>query len=303
MKFERIVLLISFSMHCILTGCVELDDTRNLYPVDDPDAPATGLSIKKINTGIDNFYSLGGINHTGQGFAVFKGVAYRLYNSGLCQTYDIKDLSAPVRISSFPLGSNRPDNHSNCAQFGIDAQGDPLLYVSGLSGRCFVERICPDGSELVQTLTLPALEVFNISSTMNIICGGDGCLWAFGSALSGQALTFAKLRRPDATEGDISLTGEDILDYWTEEGYNYAESVWQGGMVYDGLLYFVFGTNESKRHLAIYDTATHEKIADIDLHNVIPEEPEDCDLVDGKILLTINGGTGYYIITHQKNNE
>ena len=42
---------------------------------------------------------------------------------------------------------------------------------------------------------------------------------------------------------------------------------------------------------------------DIDLHNVIPEEPEDCDLVDGKILLTINGGTGYYIITHQKNNE
>lgn len=299
--FSRMVLLLApFATCCILSGCARLDEIPSLSLTDDEEIPVKVLSIRKSGEGIGNSCDLNGIAQTGQGFAVYNGIAYRLYNTGLCQTYDIKDIDAPVKIATFPLGSSRQSNHSNCAQFGADAKGDPLLYISGLSGKCFIERICPDGSDLVQTLTLPALEIYNISTTMNIICGDDGYLWAFGNALSGDALTFAKLRRPDVSEGDISLTGNDVLDYWTEEGYVYFESVWQGGMVYDGLLYFVFGTVDSRRHMTIYDTQTHQKVYDIALDELIREEPEDCEFVDGKILLAINGSTGYYIFDVEK---
>lgn len=294
MSFNITRHLVALGICGAFLGCTRLDDPQGT--IDEDLSPISILSIKKVSDGIDNSYN----GQAGQGFAIHGQVAYRFYNTGICQTYDIKDIEAPIKLSSFPLRSFRANNHSNCAQFASNSEGTPLLYVSGLSGKCYVERMRPDGSELIQTLTLPSMEAYNISTTMNIICGDDGYLWAFGSALTNNALSFVKLRRPDVAEGDIPFTAEDILDYWTEENYIYSSSVWQGGMVYDGLLYFVFGTQGSNRHIAVYDTATRQKIHDIDLNKDVSEEPEDCDLVDGIIILTINGGNGYYVINLEK---
>lgn len=286
-----------FLICCNLAGCKGLDNpTHDYIPIKDETSPLAGAFIKKINDGIDNSFILDGKHRNGQGFAVYRKTAYRLYDSGVCQAYDFSDIEAPAKISSFLLGSSKFKNHSNCAQFGPESDGAPLLYISGLSGKCFVERMSPEGSELAQTLTLLPMEAYNISKTMNIICGDDGFLWAFGNALSGNTLGFAKLRRPDLSEGDIIFSSEDILDSWTEEGYVYSESVCQGGMVYKGLLYFLFGSVHSHSHIAIYNTETHQKVTDIDLDSFVREEPEDCEMVDGKLILTILGGKGYYIL-------
>lgn len=258
--------------------------------------PPTALSIKKIGNGIDNSCRFDNRNLSAQGFAIWQKVGYRLYDTGLCQTYDMTNLDSLSRIATFELGSHMNSNHSNCAQFGQDEEGAPLLYVSGLRSKCFVERITLEGSTLVQIITLLPLEVFNVSKSMNIICGDDGYLWAFGSSLSPNGLTFAKFRRPDISEGDINLSGLDLIDSWTEEDYVYSESVWQGGKVYDGHLYFVFGTTGSNRHIAIYDTTTHEKVSDIDLNSIIPNELEDCEILPEGIFVVTNGGRYSYLI-------
>lgn len=258
--------------------------------------PQTALSVKKIGNGVDNSCQFNNRNYSGQGFAIWENVGYRLYDTGLCQTYDMSNLDSLSRIATFELGSRMARNHSNCAQFGQDEDGAPLLYVSGLRSKCFVERIIPEGSTLVQIITLLPLEVYNVSSVMNIICGDDGYLWAFGSSLSPNGLTFAKFRKPDISEGDIYLSGLDLIDCWTEEGYVYSKSVWQGGKVYDGRLYFVFGTGISNRHIVIYDTTTHQKVSDIDLNSIIPHELEDCEILPEGLFVVTNGGRYSYLI-------
>ena len=265
--------------------------------------PPTALSVKKIGNGIDNSCQFNNLNYSGQGFAIWQNVGYRLYDSGLCQTYDMSNLDSLSRIATFELGSRMNSNHSNCAQFGHDEEGAPLLYVSGLRSKCFVERITPEGSTLVQIITLLPLEVFNVSRVMNIICGDDGYLWAFGSSLSPNGLTFAKFRRPDISEGDIYLSGLDLIDSWTEEGYVYSKSVWQGGKVYDGRLYFVFGTRTSDRHIVIYDTTTHDKVSDIDLNSIIPHELEDCEILPEGIFVVTNGGSHSYLIKPEQDSS
>lgn len=264
--------------------------------------PPVSFTVTTIENGIENSCLFDNRSYSAQGFAIWQNVGYRLYDTGLCQTYDMSDPDSLSRIATFELGSRMPRNHSNCAQFGQDEDGAPLLYVSGLRSKCFVERITPEGSTLVQIITLLPLEVFNVSSVMNIICGDDGFLWAFGSSLSPNGLTFAKFRKPDISEGDVYLSGLDLIDCWTEDGYVYSKSVWQGGKVYDGRLYFVFGTGTSNRHIVIYDTTTHEKVADIDLNSFIRHELEDCEILPEGIFVVTNGGRNSYLIKPEQDS-
>lgn len=247
--------------------------------------------IYSLGNGVENNYQ----GYTGQGVAVRDKVMYRLYNHGLCQTYDVSDLANPSKIASFELGSHQASNHSNCAQFYADENGDALLYVSGLKGgKTYVERVTPSGSTLIQTITLSKTAVLNQTVALNAVCGDDGNLWYFGSG--GNKLLFAKARRPLISEGDVILGENDILDYWIEDGFVYDDDVWQGGKVYGNLLFFLFGATGSKAHLAVYDTRAHERILDIDLSDVIHKEPEDCELIPEGILIVTNGGSNYYLV-------
>ena len=211
-----------------LSGCKRIGyDIQEFFPPisDDATPPPIVISVKKIAQGIDTSCQFDSRKYSAQGFAECMGIGYRLFDSGICQTYDLSDIESPRKIATFSLASRGSKNHSNCAQFDLDVNGNPILYVSGLYGKCYVERITPEESALEQVITLPALEVYNISQSMNIISGDDGFLWAFGYALSDNALTFAKLRKPDLSEGDVALNGFDVIDFWTEENYVYSQSV------------------------------------------------------------------------------
>ena len=240
-----------------------------------------------------------GVNRTCQGVAIKDGVMYRLYNTGVCQTFDISELDCPQPLNMFELGSFLSTNHCNCTQFSPESfstRDSALLYVAGLHGKCFVERITRESSKLVQTITLDTISMFNNQVRFNMLCGDDSHIWLFGEDRDNQTLYFAKARRPSIDEGDVTLSSNDIMDYWSESNYVYQESVWQGGKVYDGKLYYVFGTKSSDRHISVYDTKTHTKLQNIDLNPFVAEEPEDIEIVDNLIILTVYGGFGYYLI-------
>ena len=253
-------------------------------------------SIEKTADKLENYCTFEGVTYVAQGTAICGNILYRLYDTGLCQTYSIEDISNPRKLATFELGSRKDLNHCNCAQIMLPDNGDTLLYVGGLRGKCFVERISTDHSELVQTITLPQLGIFHNTQNMNMICGDDGFLWLFGEARATQTLFFAKARLPLISEGDVVLSQADIIDYWHESGYVYNESVWQGGMVYEGNLFYVFGRGESNRHIAVYNTYNHTKVEDINLNGIVTEEPEDCDMHGGYIVLSVYGGKGYYLL-------
>lgn len=252
-------------------------------------------SIEKKARSLDNYCLYHGQKRVGQAVAIHDKTLYRLYNTGVCQTYDIEDASNPVLISTFELGSYGSANHCNCAQF-VEEDGELYLYVAGLKGMCYVEKLTLNSATLIQTISLDRLSIMRESQRLNIIAGDDGYLWMFGSDEEGRELLFAKATRPSLEEEFVSISESDIVDYWRESDYVYKESVWQGGMVYDGYLFFLFGSPSSDSHLAIYDTSTHAKVNDFSLNDVIDEEPEDCDFYDGYILLAINDGMGYYLI-------
>ena len=230
--------------------------------------------------------------------AINDHVMYRLYDTGICQTFDISDIDNPIPISHFELGSYMQSNHCNCAQFLQKSSSEEFLYlyVTGLQGKCFVEKIDSFSSTLVQTITLDKLKVFNNQQRYNIICGDDSFLWLFGEDETDHLLYFAKIKRPNINLENYTLKQSDILDYWFYSDYIYCESVWQGGKVYNGKLYFVFGTPSSNRRIVVYDMITHSQVDSIELNEYITEELEDCEILDGKIILSINGGCGYYVL-------
>jgi hypothetical protein len=255
------------------------------------DNPFEVQQIFKIGEGIEN--KCQGLS--AQGVIVKDHVMYRLYDSGLCQTFDLSDITKPVKIASFELGSHKYSNHANCAQGFVDENGDLLIYVSGIyGGKTYVERITTTGSNLIQTITLPEMDFLDRTTALNAVCSDDGDLWFFGSG--GTNLLFARARKPFIGEGDVTLISDDIFDFWAEDGYVYDDDVWQGGKVYNGLLFMLFGSRNSKRHLAIYDTRSHVRITDIDFSDTILEEPEDCEIISEGILIVTNGGNHFYLI-------
>lgn len=253
-------------------------------------------SIDKTAENLENYCAFDGKYYSAQGVSVIGNTLFRLYDTGLCKVYDISDLSQPRILSTFQLGSRNPNNHCNCSQIRLTSTGDTLLYVAGLSGKCFVERLSISSSTLVQTITLPPMSLLDNSQSMNMICGDDGFLWLFGESRSTRKLFFARVRLPELSEGDVVLKPDDILDCWSESNYVYTDSVWQGGMVYNGNLYYVFGRGESNRHIAIYNVYNHKKVNDIILNGIVTEEPEDCEMIGEYILLSIYDGTGLYLL-------
>lgn len=251
------------------------------------------LVVKKTGLKMVNSLLYNDSAKSGQGVAIDGRIMYRLYDSGLCQSFDISDVDNPKSQSVFKLGSYQTSNHGNSAQFFIEG-GDHLLFVAGLNNHCYVELIENGSSELIQTISV---SLNNYTSDFNIICGDDGALWAFGGMIPNGLLSVFKFRRPLLTEGDVTLSEKDLLDEWIiDSNYSYYDHVWQGGKVYDGKLYFVFGSSSKGKRVVIYDIVSYERIKEIVLDDIVKEEPEDCEYYDGKLLVVVNGGAGYYII-------
>jgi hypothetical protein len=294
------LLLLFFVSTSSFYGC-----NADLYLPTDPDVEAYYQdpmiirvgSIKKVNSKvISNGFYLDAIHRRAQGMAISDSVLYRFYTTGMCKTFDIRDLERPAEIATFKLGSYNDSNHANSAQFYTDNEGRKLLYLSGMGGKCYVESITPTSSSLVQTITLDKINYLQNSVRVNMICGDDGYMWLFGIDNKGDMLVFARANRPDITLKEAKITQSDILDYWYRTDYKYLESISQGGKFYGGNLFFVFGSQTTDRHLDVYNVCTHEMVYSVDLNEAVTEEPEDCDILGNKIILSVDSGKGYYIL-------
>lgn len=284
--------------------CCDKEDTIDEFvPVEygpHGDPPVIKVSgVRKMGSSILNGFMYEDSYRIAQGMAISDGVMYRFFTTGMCKTYDVSDLDNPTEIATFKLASYSESNHANSGQFYTESDGEKYVYVSGLDGKCFVEKITPTSSELIQTITLDEIEFLKWSKRVNMICGDDGYLWIFGIDKLGDSLVFARAKRPDPKNGDVAITKMDIQDFWYEEDYRYSESISQGGKIYEGNLFFLFGTQNSDRHLDVYNVFTHEKVYSYDLNDVISEEPEDCELIDGAIIVSVAGGRGFYLLDLQ----
>ena len=229
-----------------------------------------------------------------QGCAIKDNFLYRFYDRGYCKVFQIHDDYNLSYVKEFKLGSYSIENHGNCAQFNV-VGNDTLLYIAGTKRKCYVELIEENKSTLLQTITL-SLDLF--ISDFNIISGDDESLWAFGGANPFGELVVLKLRRPLLNEGDVILSQNDVLDVWiVDKNYSYQDRVWQGGKVYKGKLFFVFGSAVTGKKIVVYDIKRREIVFSIPLDDVVEEEPEDCEIINSDILLlVVYGGNHYYLI-------
>ena len=247
-----------------------------------------------------------GATLSSQGCDIYNNYLVRLYDKGYCQIFDVSNNYNMFELAKFPLGSysETVKNHCNSASFAPskrEGEEFPLLYVSTLlKNICRVEQLTLNGSVTVQSISFSS---YFDKHTLNVIAGDDGYLWAIGIGRTGDASTpvdslrFCKFNMPNPNDGDIILSEHDIIDQWIEDGYNYEESVSQGCCVNDGKIYFVFGTESSNRQIKVYDTTSHELTNQINLNNVIIEEPEDCTIYEGALWVAINNGLGVYRLT------
>lgn len=236
-----------------------------------------------------------GSTYYGQGADVYGDLAFRLHNQGICEVFNIADYNAITKISQFELGSKGTANHANCCAFGkeLSETGFPYLYVAGgYYGRCYVEKVSENGAELVQTITISDIEG-------NITIGNDGKLWLFYGENLGTTMHFYKFNLPDVEEGDVTLSLSDAIDSWVDtDCANFLAYYYQGGKIYNGKIYILFGTSgiENKRYLVVWDTDTHQRTTVVPLTATITKEPEDCAIREGKMLIFTNGGSGVNVV-------
>ncbi len=200
-----------------------------------------------------------------QGMCIHKDTAFLFNNTGYCRLYDLKRKEV---IAEFRLDVFHKENHSNCANFGVEFPAGnkqfPALYLSECYGkrRCFVESITPKGAKLIQTIRLAV---------------GDKTAWPYDRITDDDtktdyartfdwfvdkenrflyAITFAgafaaetqkrgvdrtyaivKLPLPRLADGDVTFTQRDILSQFTIT-FN---ELSQGGVIGDGKLYLPVG--------------------------------------------------------------
>ena len=157
------------------------------------------LRITRYDSAIPMSVYADGMIMQAQGCAIYRDYLYRFYDGGFCKVFNIKE-SGLVFQNEFKLGCYHYGNHANCAQ--ID-NNSGLLYVSDfLQRRCYVEKLSVGkaNSELVQEIEIAESEKLG-NCHLNIICGDDGYLWAFGGPENGSGkLHFFKFNLPDIEE-------------------------------------------------------------------------------------------------------
>lgn len=264
--------------------------TNNSYIVNQGDT----IRVRRlVESHMDYNYIYNNVYLTAQGASIYNNHLYRFYDYGLCKVFRMDRIYTSY-VSKYKLKSFHEGNHVNCAQ--ID-KSTGLLYESEFYERkCNVERISETGSEFVQTIKIENQESIP-GSYLNIVKGDDGYLWAFGCMDSGAGpLYFYKFNLPSTDIAEVSLSEKDLVDKWTD----FNDICMQGGIVRKGYLFFLSGSSNAFKKLLIYDTKNKSLFRSIDLTDIIPEEPEDCDFIEDeyeeKLIVTVYGSNAYYVL-------
>ena len=250
-----------------------------------------------------------------QGMGLSGRWLFCLEDGGNVNVYDVRKLN-PVPVVSFPLGSSRPDNHANNAEFGVErARGGsfPLMYVtngkvgSEIEWTCYVESIRRRGrafsSEVVQTITLDISgwaakgydPIFGAPSWL--IDRERKALWVFSAHKrttpqvtkepSENRYIATRFRIPALSEGsEVRLTADDVLQQVV-----FPFNAWftQAGCMRDGRIYYCFGVGKPGREslVRIYDTDSGT-VTGFSLQDSIPLEMEDLVLEGDCLYVNIN---------------
>ena len=214
-----------------------------------------------------------------QGCAIYDGYLYQFRHSGMVDCYELKDDSL-VFINKIALNSLGSNNHCNSVQFDRNKSNSNygIIYVSAsvINNRaCYVERICTTHSELIQTIKIGTSTIIPSTMGFNFQVGDDGYLWLVGYFDS--TLRFVKIRKPDISIPNVTLSDEDIIDYWERKDYNYENEALQGMKIYEGHLYLVYGGSYNRRGIWVYNTETHHLERNIDMTGSLFEEFEDIE--------------------------
>lgn len=186
--------------------------------------------------------------------------------------------------------------HGNALQFApIKQSGQylPYLYVAAID-KDNQDRWKTFVLNIDQNHTVTKVQTIYSAITSQMLIGDDGHIW--GSGRAEETVTrrqFAKYRRVDVSEGDVTLTSDDIIESWeTEKWYNNTTQTAQGWSVKFGKIWFCYGPagNGNYRGIDVYDTATQRLDTELDLTNFTTLELEDVDFyADNMVIATYNG--------------
>lgn len=225
-----------------------------------------------------------------QGMAIYGNLLVSFGSNNTHYIYTIGTNGSLTQVSTFSLSTE----HSNALQFAPtieDGQVYPYLYVAGLDSRkCYVVRIGEDyTATIVQTITAP------IDAYQTII-GDDGYLWGSGNSGGSKPRVFTKFRKVAVSEGDITLTSDDILEQFaTDKIYNSDNVTAQGWSVKYGKVWFCYGAAGAGklRGVDVYNTANHRREAEIDLTDYTSLELEDLDFYNNAMIIATVQTTMY----------
>ena len=234
-----------------------------------------------------------------QGFAVYGNDAFVMYETGIC---DIYDLTTGKFVNSFHLGSYGFSNHTNAANFGVEfPEGNPdfpAIYISECSGqgRCFVESITTSGSKLIQTISLN-LSKFGKSGIDWAVDEEDSLLYCIQTAAKGTDYNIFAFRLPQLSKGsNIVLNDSDLLNQWNDIPLS---GICQGLYVRKGYAYLpMSGGANGLNGCALHEINLTSEIHETTTINLGPNfanmECEDLYFYKNSLLISFNGTGVYY---------
>lgn len=225
-----------------------------------------------------------------QGMAIYGNLMVTLAkNTGTSSINTIGTDASLTEVATFSVSLG----HANAAQFAPTIEtGEtyPYLYVSDTDGHCYVLQIAVD-------YTVTKLQTITIAQGQCLI-GDDGYIWASINGGSANPRIFKKYRKVAVSEGNITLTDDDVLEsFSTDKIYSSTDVTAQGWSVKYGKIWFCYGASgaDQKRGVDVYDTATHRRLAELDFSDYSTLEYEDIDFWDNAMLVATYNGTMYMV--------
>ncbi|MDF9827195.1 hypothetical protein M2447_001284 [Ereboglobus sp. PH5-10] len=240
-----------------------------------------------------------------QGMAIHKDTAFLFNNTGICRMYNLK---TGEFITSFELDTLAPENHSNCADFGVEYPAGnhsyPAIYVSECYGkrRCFVESINASGAKLIQTLAVKTGGKDDRPFDW-YVDREKKFLYSIAIVADDKGMReyrLSKYRLPALSAGDVNFTKADVIEQFTIK----FSQLSQGGTIRGDYLYMPVGhpkpsdpkKDRKDRGLLVVNLKTKQIEKTLEL-NQLAVEPEDIAFHGDKLLMYCGQSGGLWHIT------
>lgn len=256
------------------------------------------LKGKVIFTNLGKFESL--TTGSRQGAAIFQNYLFQGHDGAKC---DIFDFTTGKLLKTSPAQPDIPQNHLNTigflpSRYCRPTDTFPLLYASenNLSHFITVNRLASlkDHFETVQRIELPAQIGYYLNAVYDTkkgfiytICFKNR---SWRSAAGNNCLLVSKMRLPDVSEGNVTLT--NVMSQFDLPFH----TATQGAFFSDGLIVHGFGINTGAHDsIVIIDPAKKAIVREIDTHDLFSDEIEGVTAYNGAVIVTLQHGNVFRV--------